>query len=316
MRYPLQDISQLESQIDSFLNHLRVMKRASDHTLRNYASDVLGFMRFAQEDGGELDQFMIRRYLAYLHRQNMAKSSAARKLAALRAFFNCLVKRGVIDFDPTEGIRPPRQSRRLPKVLDEDYIDPLMNAPDASTPLGLRDRAILETLYATGLRISELLSLSVEDVSKGSDEIVVTGKRNKQRIVLIGSKARSALDAYINHGRPHLLAKAGVESGTHNSRLFLGRLGTPLVATSVRRLLDKYVAKVSSALKISPHTLRHSFATHLMNHGADLRSVQELLGHENVTTTQIYAHVSRERLKEVYDRTHPRASADIERMER
>lgn len=316
MRYPLQDISQLESQIESFLNHLRVMKRASDHTLRNYASDVLGFMRFAQEDGGELDQFMIRRYLAYLHRQNMAKSSAARKLAALRAFFNCLVKRGVIDFDPTEGIRPPRQSRRLPKVLDEDYIDPLMNAPDTSTPLGLRDRAILETLYATGLRISELLSLSVEDVSKGYDEIVVTGKRNKQRIVLIGSKARSALDAYINHGRPHLLAKAGVGSGTHNSRLFLGRLGTPLVATSVRRLLDKYVAKVCSALKISPHTLRHSFATHLMNHGADLRSVQELLGHENVTTTQIYAHVSRERLKEVYDRTHPRASADVERMER
>ncbi len=312
----MQDISQLESQIDSFLNYLRVMKRASDHTLRSYASEVIGFIRFAQEDGREVDQFMIRRYLAYLHRQNAARSSTARKLAALRAFFNYLLKRSLVDSNPIEGIRPPRQSRRLPKVLDEDYVDLLMNAPDTNTPLGLRDRAILETLYATGLRISELLSLSVEDVSKGFDEIVVTGKRNKQRIVLIGSKAREALDAYINHGRPHLLAKAGTESMVNNTRLFLGQRGTPLVATSVRRLLDKYVAKVGSALKISPHTLRHSFATHLMNHGADLRSVQELLGHENVATTQIYAHVSQERLKEVYDRTHPRANADIERMER
>lgn len=310
----------IDSYLDSFLDHLRLVRRSSENTLLNYSSDVLAFLRFAEQDGGSTDQFLIRRYLAHLHKAGQARSSTARKLAALRAFFGYLVKRGAIPSDPTEGIRPPRQPRRLPKVLEEDVIEPLMDAPDTTTPLGLRDKAVLETLYATGLRISELLSLTVADVAGGSDEITVVGKRDKQRVVLIGSKAREALDAYLAHGRPALAANArpstDSERKTQDARLFLGCRGTSLVATSIRRMLDKYVEQVSTTLKISPHTLRHSFATHLMNHGADLRSVQELLGHENVATTQIYAHVSRERLKEVYDLTHPRASAGAERLER
>lgn len=217
-----------------------------------------------------------------------------------------------MDIDPTEGLRAPKQSRSLPKVVSEDLIDHLMNAPDERTPLGLRDRAILETLYATGLRVSELVGLRIHDVVEGVDEITVVGKRDKQRVVLLGSRAMDALSAYISVGRPKLAAKAQIPPDA----LFLGRLGTAITARSVGRIVDKYVEQVSGTLKISPHTLRHSFATHLMNHGADLRSVQELLGHENVTTTQIYTHVSRERLKEVYDRAHPRASANHERLER
>lgn len=187
-----------------------------------------------------------------------------------------------------------------------------MSAPDITNPLGLRDKAILETLYATGLRVSELLSLTLEDVRSGSDEIRVIGKRDKERIVIIGSKAREAIDGYLSAGRPKLAA-AGKK---WTDALFLGFRGTPMVSSSVRRIVDKHVESVSDSLKISPHTLRHSFATHMMNHGADLRSVQELLGHENITTTEIYTHVSRERLKEVYDRAHPRASAGAEEMQR
>lgn len=306
--------SRIQAHLDSFLNHLRLVKRSSNHTLMAYSSDIVAFLRFAEADGGEMDQFLLRRYLARMQVEGLARSSAARKLAALRAFFGYMAKRGLVDSDPTEGIRPPKQPRRLPRVLEEDHIEPLMNAPDVTTPLGLRDRAILETLYSTGLRISELLGLTVADVSTGSDELRIIGKRDKERIVILGSKAREAITAYLASGRPRLAELSTTRA--EPSALFLGYRGTALVATSVRRILNKYVERVSTALKICPHTLRHSFATHLMNHGADLRSVQELLGHETVVTTQFYAHVSRQRLKEVYDRAHPRADAGITRLER
>ena len=298
--------------MDVFIEHLRLVKQASEHTLTSYSSDIIAFLQFAEKADTAIDSQLVRRYLAKMQKDGLAKSSIARKLASLRAFFKYLVKREIVEIDPTEGIRAPKQSRRLPKVMDEDMISPLMMAPDCKTAIGLRDRAILETLYATGLRISELLSLTVFDVSTGSDEISVIGKRNKERIVIIGSAAREALANYIAHGRPELAAK----SKESTNALFLGSRGTVFVASSVLRMLDKYVATVSTSLKISPHSLRHSFATHLLNHGADLRSVQELLGHESVVTTQIYTHVSRERLKEVYDRAHPRASLGNERLER
>lgn len=302
----------MERSLDAFLDDLRVVRHASEHTLTAYAADVLAFLEFARKADAPIDQALVRRYLAHLQREHYARSSAARKTAALRAFFGYLVKQGVLNADPTEGVRTPKQSRRLPKVLGEDHIQALMNAPDLATPTGLRDRAILELLYATGMRISELLSLKTRDVTAGTDELSIIGKRNKERIVLIGSHALDALAAYLTEGRPRLAALAE----NPPDALFLGRRGTALVATSVRRMLDKHVRVVSLTLKISPHTLRHSFATHLMDHGADLRSVQELLGHENVATTQIYTHVSRERLKEVYDRAHPRAALGNERLER
>ena len=314
----------MEEHLDAFIDHMRLVRNASEHTLRAYSSDVLGYLAFARESEAPVDQTLVRRYLARLQKSGIARSSMVRKLAALRTFYRYLVKRGHADADPTEGIRGPKQPRRLPRVLGEENVESLMNAPDAKTPTGLRDRAILETLYATGLRVSELVSLAVEDVSGRADEISVIGKRNKERIVLLGSKAREALDAYLNHGRPLLAAKAQPKSqiANHKSQitnpqpLFLGYRGTPLVASSVRRIVDRHVETVSESFKISPHTLRHSFATHLMDHGADLRSVQELLGHESVVTTQIYTHVSRERLKEVYDRAHPRATTGAGGMER
>lgn len=302
----------MQERLDGFLDHLRLVKRASEHTLRGYSSDIAGFLAFAAEIGSDVDQILVRRYLARLHKDGLARSSISRKMAALRAFFGYLLRRGLTDADPTEGLRAPARQRRLPRVVPEETIEALMASPDRSAPLGLRDRAILETLYASGMRVSELLSLRVTDVCGGSDEISVTGKGSKQRIVLLGSAALQALAAYLAHGRPALAAK----SDTPTDALFLGRLGTAMVPSSVQRIVDKYVRRVSGSLKISPHALRHSFATHMMNRGADLRSVQELLGHESIATTQIYTHVSVERLKDVYDRAHPRASAREGRLQR
>lgn len=301
----------MHEHLDLFIDHLRLTKRASEATLRGYSSDILALLEFAN-DSTQIDQLILRRYLAHLQKNGCAKSTIARKTAAFRAFFKFLVKHDIIDTDPTEGMRSPKQSRRLPKVISEDMMQALLQAPDPSTPLGIRDRAILETLYATGLRVSELLSLKITDIRPGIDEISVIGKRDKERIVLIGSKALAAVAEYMTSVRPLLVVK----SKKPTDALFLGHRGTAMVPSSIQRIVDKYVESVSWSLKISPHTLRHTFATHLMDHGADLRSIQELLGHENVTTTQIYTHVSRERLKEVYDRTHPRASAEDERLQR
>lgn len=265
-----------------------------------------------EETNAEIDQFLVRRYLAHLQKSGTAKSSIARKLAALRSFFAYIVRCGFLHSDPTAGVRSPKQPRKLPKIIGEDQVNTLMNLPDTNTATGLRDKAILETLYATGLRVSELLSLTVEDVEHGQDELRVIGKRGKERIVLLGKAALESLQQYLVTGRPALAAKAKKPTNA----LFLGRLGTIMVPSSVQRIVDKYMAAASDHLKISPHVLRHAFATHLLDHGADLRSVQELLGHESVVTTQIYTHVSREKLKEVYDRAHPRASLGDERMQR
>ena len=302
----------MEDRLDAFIQHMHLMRRASEHTLRGYSADVIAFLRFAEKAGGPTDQLVVRRYLAHLQKNGYARSSVARKVAALRAFFKFLVDRELAESDPTEGIRPPKQARRLPKVASEDVVGLLMLAPDCKTTTGLRDRAILETLYATGMRVSELLSLTTNHVKPDTDEIRVVGKRNKERIVLLGAAALEALAEYVRHGRPELAAK----SKKPTEALFLGCRGTALVPSSVQRIVDKYVETVSESLKMSPHTLRHSFATHLMDHGADLRSVQELLGHENITTTQIYTHVSREKLKEVYNRAHPRAAVGCGRLER
>ncbi|MEN6415277.1 MAG: tyrosine recombinase XerC [Armatimonadota bacterium] len=302
----------MKDRLEAFIEYMRLVRRASEHTLTAYASDVLAFLDFAEETGAIVDQLLIRRYLAHLQKTGQAKRSTGRKLAALRSFFHYLAKRELVDSDPTEGVRPPKQSRTLPKVMREETVESLMNAPDQVTAEGLRDRAILETLYSTGLRVSELLSLKTTDISPHADELNVIGKRNKERIVIVGSHALEALKSYMDCGRPKLAAK----SKKSTDALFLGYRGTKLVSSSVRRILDRYVEQISDSMKISPHTLRHSFATHMMDHGADLRSVQELLGHESVITTQIYTHVSGERLKEVYDRAHPRAALGGEKMER
>lgn len=303
----------MERYLDPFVEHLKLTRHASEHTLHAYAADVRGFLAFARQAHETVDQALVRRYLSHLYKKGLAKSTIVRKLAAIRTFYRFLLAQELTEFDPTEGIRGPKQPRRLPKTIDERQIEVLMNAPNTETSCGLRDRAILETLYATGLRVSELLSLRVDDVQEGTDEIRVVGKRNKERIVLLGKKAREALNAYLCWGRPALAAKS---SKPDSGRLFLGCRGTPLAASSVWRIIDKYIRRVSPSLRVSPHTLRHSFATHMMNHGADLRTVQELLGHESIVTTQVYTYVSPERLKAVYDLAHPRAASGVDKLER
>jgi integrase/recombinase XerC len=217
------------------------------------------------------------------------------------------VKKGIVETDPTIGVPTPKKEKKLPKFLREEQVEMLMNCPDCDKPEGLRDRAIMELLYATGLRVSELVGLKVSDLDGGEMEFRVVGKGSKERVVLLGRAAREALNDYIDGGRRELASRAK----TGSSALFLNYRGGPLTDRSVRRVIDRYIEEVSESLKISPHTLRHTFATHLLSHGADLRSVQELLGHSSVATTQIYTHVTRERLKQVYDAAHPRAHEEL-----
>lgn len=301
----------MEELLDAFLLHLQLIEQAAEHTLLAYSSDIRSFIGFAEKNPGPVDKLLLRQYLAYLKKKDYEHSSIARKSAALKAFFRYLVRTGAIETDPSLNMHTPRQGRNLPKVATEHVIEMLMKAPDVSDVLGCRDRCILELLYATGMRISELLSLTCQDVGLG-DEIRIIGKRDKERIVIMGREAISALENYLSFARPVLISKAKMQT----DKLFLGKNGTNMVATSVRRMLEKYIGSITQTQKISPHTLRHSFATHLLDHGADLRSVQELLGHESLSTTQIYTHVSADRLKEVYDRTHPRAHSGVDKMER
>lgn len=296
-------IGVMEKELDRFIDYLKIIKRVSSHTVRNYSSDVMQFLQFAHDSETEVYEYLlIRRFLAHLQRQGCAKTSVARKIAALRAFFRFLLRKGIIEIDPTVGVVAPKREKKLPKYLEEDQIDALIHAPDLATPMGKRDCAILETLYATGLRVSELVAMNLDDID-GSDELRTTGKGSKERIVIIGGAAREAIVDYVTHSRGQLESKAKQPT----SALFLNYKGTRLTARSIGRIIDHYVEQVSDSLKISPHTLRHTFATHLLSRGADLRSVQELLGHSSAATTQIYTHITRDRLKQVYDQAHPRA---------
>lgn len=299
----------MERELDLFLDHLTVSRRASAHTVKSYSSDLVQFAAFVREavggqpDAAEIDYLLIRRYLAHLQRNGQARTSVARKLASLRAFYVFLNKKGLVENNPTIGIVYPKQQKKLPTFLREDQVDLLMQCPDCSTPTGLRDRALLEMLYATGMRVSELVSVEMKHINGGVEEIRIMGKGSKERIVFTGLAAREALADYLSGGRASLAAK----SAKPCEALFLNTQGTRLTDRSVRKVMDKYIESVSDSLKVSPHTMRHTFATHLLSHGADLRSVQELLGHASVATTQIYTHVTKDRMKEVYDKAHPRA---------
>ena len=294
-------------ELDRFIEYIRAARNASPHTVRGYASDIAQFVAFLEGDElgtnpADVDSRIMRRYLARLQKQGISKRSVARKLASLRAFFRHLLRKGLIEADPTTGLPSPKMEKRLPKFLRDEHIESLMQRPDVTQPIGFRDAAILETLYATGMRVSELVGLDLRDMDLSSGEIKVLGKGSKERITLIGRAAKEALVTWLNFGRGKLLADP------RESAVFLNRNGGRLTARSINRLVDKYFGMVSDEMKISPHVLRHTFATHMLEHGADLRSIQELLGHASISTTQIYAHVSRERLKQVYEQAHPRAT--------
>jgi integrase/recombinase XerC len=303
----------LEELLKQFLQHLRYERSVSQHTLRNYSSDLEQFRDYLLARGkvteipvSEIDHLTIREWMASLH-DDHKKTSVARKLASLRTFFQFLVREGVQENNPAKLVATPRVERKLPTHLSMEDAVRFIETPDLNTDLGRRDRAILEFLYATGIRVGELVNLNLKDIDFREKMVRVTGKRKKQRILPFGEPALQALMFYLNETRPTFLNNCP-PSTRDDQAVFLNYQGTRITTRSVGRMVDKYI-KLCAEINhdISPHSLRHSFATHLLDSGADLRDIQELLGHARLSTTQIYTHVSMEKLIDEYDRAHPKA---------
>lgn len=304
----------LREQIDLFLQALASEKGYSAHTIRAYGHDLAEFAGYAAGGGGassgkkeqrslaidEIDNLTVRGYLGLLHRKN-EKITIVRKLSALRSFFRHLLKYRLADEDPTAAILTPKHNRRMPSYLSVDDMFRLLDQATDDTMLGLRNRALFETLYGSGIRVSELTGLNVFDVDFSSGCLRVLGKGNRERVVPVGQKALDRIQTY----RDRLLARTGIDM-TVDGPLFLNKNEGRLTPRSVGRILEALIRKCSLAVPVSPHGIRHSFATHMLDAGADLRTVQELLGHKSLSTTQKYTHVSIDRLMEAYDRAHPR----------
>ena len=293
--------------LTQYLEYIQGTKNVSPHTVSNYRRDIEQFLEFLRRlSTGDfmfnaVDVLLARRYLASLVGKDYSRKTIARNIAALRSFFRYLCRVQVVDSNPFVGIRTPKLERRLPQFLDVPELDDLLKLPPA-TVLGRRDSALLELLYGAGVRVSELVGLSLQNIDLSEQYILVFGKGSKERIIPIGRLAVKAISSYLQESRPVLLRKQPEKTDA----LFLNHTGTPLSDRSVRRILDKYVTRLAVHKRVTPHTLRHSFATHLLDNGADLRSVQELLGHVSLKTTQVYTHVSSERLVSVYRNAHPR----------
>jgi integrase/recombinase XerC len=323
--------------VERFLNYLKYEKRFSEHTAKCYGADLAQYGDFLLRTSGEeesssaglsldhqhggpatavaveieqrVDQLLLgadvneaRAYLAHLNEKGYSKATIARKLATLRSFYKFLVKTNRRNDNPLTAVRTPKQEKKLPRFLEYEEIKRLLDAPPLETWLGARDRAILETLYSTGIRVSELVGLNMDDIDFLGEVVHVRGKGKKERIAPISSSALQAIQHYMEFRNKR------AQSNNHfdTKVLFVNKHGQRLSTRSVRRKMDKYLKMVGLDPAISPHTLRHSFATHMLNNGADLRSVQELLGHQSLSTTQVYTHLTTRRLKEVYDQAHPR----------
>jgi len=315
--------------VEQFITYLEVERNFSGHTVRSYRADLTQFCQFmtalamaplsadaikAEELPGEdaldvrqLTQALpavtpteVRAFLAMMRNSEYSKATIARRLASLRSFYKYHTRVGTVSASPVTAVRTPRQDKRLPKCLDVSQIEALLAAPDAATLLGSRDVAIMETIYSAGLRVSELVGLNIENVNTHTETLHIRGKGKKERLTPIGSRAMEAIEIY----QRKRVSRFGPVSG---GPLFVNKSGRRISERSIRRKLDKYLQMAGIPIHISPHTLRHSFATHMLNAGADLRSVQELLGHESLSTTQIYTHLTTTRLKQVYDEAHPLA---------
>jgi integrase/recombinase XerC len=308
-----------------FLDYLRLERHFSGYTVKSYGADLIQFGQFLNGELGEpatapaatdaarngaLDVLLvncqpltIREFLAFLYGQNYTKSTTARKLATLRSFYKYLLRRGLTNGNPLATIRTPKQEKRLPKCLDLEQVQRLLESPGDGDILSARDKAMLEVLYSSGIRVSELVELTFDDIDLQEGILRVRGKGRKERLTPIGSQAIRALQRYFDLRQ----VDHRCQQSTHAGNIFLNKHGEPLSTRSVRRKLDKYLESCGLDKGISPHTLRHSFATHLLNNGADLRSVQELLGHQSLSTTQVYTHLTTSRMKQVYDEAHPRA---------
>ncbi len=303
--------SKNQEALESFFRYLEFEKNCSKHTLKSYRRDLTDFFRLlsrgkteADPSLGEIDHITIRDFLGEQHRLGLKKTSVARKLAALRSLFRFLQKEGRIPTNPALLVRPPRTSSKNPRCLSISQIEMILELPDPKTFRGLRDRAVFELMYATGMRVGELVGLNVEDLSLADRLVRVLGKGRKERIVPFGEKARHSVQNYL---RQRQLEVQSQRVPAAPRALFLNARLNRLTTRSVQRNLSDYLRKSASLLEVHPHLFRHSFATHLLNNGADLRSIQELLGHETLSTTQKYTHLSIAKLMQVYRQSHPKA---------
>lgn len=298
----------MQRQIAQFLKHLHVERGASEHTIKGYREDLESLADYLADEAGNtpapesLTTVELRGYLSALHEAGYAKASISRRLASVRSFFRFGQREGWADSNPATALRNPRKSHKLPHFLSTDEVGKLLVAPPAKDVQGLRDRAILETLYSAGLRVSELVGMNDGDLDLASGIARIRGKGRKERLAPIGSHADRALRTWLAKRQLSPKAPKGREAP-----VFVNKFGNRLTTRSVGRLLEKYIKEVGLDTRTTPHTLRHSFATHLLDRGADIRSVQELLGHKSLVTTQIYTHVSAANLRAAYEKAHPRA---------
>jgi integrase/recombinase XerD len=296
---------ELPAQMSAFLNFCRIEKGLSTNSIQAYSTDLSSFYQFIRSSGeapaAEVGTERLRAYLDHLHQSGLSARSVARKLTTLRNLYGFLLREGAIQEDPTEHLRSPKQWQTIPKFLNLDEIEKVLGAIDGSKPVGLRDRAMLELLFATGVRVSELCRIGVGDLDGSLGILRVTGKGNKQRLVPVGKQALRAIEDYARDGRPALLKSRA------SRYLFVTARGGPLTRQAFWKLLGLNGRKAGLFRGVTPHVLRHSFATHLLEGGADLRSLQVMLGHTDISTTQIYTHVMRPRLRETVQRYHPRS---------
>lgn len=291
----------MEDALQDFLHYLHIERGVSENTLTSYKRDLrayLYFMRIA--DPNEIKRYHIVNYLQHLNQQGKATTTIARNLSAIRTFHQFLLREGIASQDPSHQLETPKKSRKLPKVLSSKDVEALLDI-ESNTPLSIRNKAMLELMYATGLRVTELVELTLDDLHLEMGFVRCMGKGSKERIIPVGRMAKEAMDIYLQSARPTLLKKQRTD------KVFLNHLGRPITRQGFWKIIKELSIEKNIQKEITPHTLRHSFATHLLENGADLRAVQEMLGHADISTTQIYTHVTKARLKDVYQSFHPRA---------
>lgn len=297
-----------KNHLKNFIIYLEVEKNFSKHTIRAYESDVLSFLLWLDNTSiEETNHTKLKEYLIFIQRFNYSKTTLSRKIAAIRTFYRFLYRERIIDTNPANSVQAPKRNKNLPKFLSANEIEQILNNIKIETPAGYRNRVILELLYATGMRISELSNLNFSSLNLAENEITVMGKGAKERIVLVSSRAKDFLQKYIDNVRFMVVEDGLPPEQNEDSPVFINKTGYRLQPQSVRAAINDIVKKIELPKKVTPHIFRHSFATKLLENGADLRVVQELLGHASISNTQIYTHISTERLKEVYDKSHPRA---------
>ncbi len=299
----------MQEHVDDFLEHLRLECGSSAHTTKAYGEDLACMRTFLKQGNAaaeshprDLTTSRLRAYLAHLHELGLAKATVARRLSSLKTFLKFLCRAGTLKKNPSIGLRTPKRSKRLPRVLSSGEVDKLLVAPDAAARLGRRDLAILETFYSTGLRVSELVGINLSDLDLDAGIVMIRGKGKRERIAVLGKSAIAAIRNWLS-----VRGEVETRAPLDRSAVYLNHVGTRITTRSVARILNKHLKRAGVTTAASPHSLRHSFATHLLDRGADIRSVQELLGHRSLSSTQIYTHVSSQRLRDVYEQAHPRA---------